>query len=481
MAQGGHVRRFYPFTLHLLAALIAFSSIHSIAQTPLIVNIDNPNFRKLVMAIPTFEIKGADASQYADLAKRGSSELGRLLTFSGLFNVMAEDAYKGIKSQSKPQNPVLGQQEKKGLEGVDVLQWKALGTESLTLGEIADDGGKMAITLRTIDINRGELLVGKKYTKVDRKDFDLVIRRYADLVLEAYTGKPGIFSSKLVFVGRRTKRDAKQIYVADFDGSNVVQITRDNSPHLSPNWSPDGRFITFTSYRDGNPDLFIYDTTTGKTRKLAGYKGINSGSNWAPSGNLVAFSGSTNGDVNIYTISPQGGERKLLLEGAGLDVDPSFSPDGQYMTFVSGRYGNPHIFRAALKWEGNSLSISGDKRLTYAGWYNATPAWSPASDKIAFAGYDKDIDRFDLFMMNPDGTNMERLTIRVGNNESPSWAPNGQMLVFLSDRVGTQDKRDVSHLYVMNRDGSSQRKLETGLYESQTPKWSVQAKAAGGG
>ena len=78
------------------------------------------------------------------------------------------------------------------------------------------------------------------------------------------------------------------------------------------------------------------------------------------------------------------------------------------------------------------------------------PAWSPESDKIAFAGYDRDIDRFDLFMMNPDGTQMERLTIRSGDNEHPSWSPNGQMIVFESNRTAG---RDVKGLYTRQRAG----------------------------
>jgi len=435
---------------------------------PMIVNIDNPNFRKLAMALPDFF--AAESGGSKEIAKAGPAELGRLLQFSGLFNIVAQSAYDGFLKKPVGAQPAA----KPGLEGIDLVQWKSINVESVTVGEVSDEGGKYTITLRTIDINRGEMIVGKKYTQVSKTEVDDVMRRYADLILEAYTGKTGIFASKFVFVGRRTKKDSKQIYICDFDGTNVKQITRENVPHLSPTWSPDGKFITFTSYKDGNPDLFMYEYATGKTRKLSGHKGLNSGSNWAPSGKLVAFSGSVAGDVNIYTIQPDGSERKPLIEGSGLDVDPSFSPDGQYMAFVSGRYGNPHIFRATLKWEGDKVSITGDKRLTYAGWYNASPSWSPASDKIVFAGYDKDIDRFDLFMMNPDGTAMERLTIRLGNNESPSWAPNGQLIVFHSDRVGSQDKRDVPQLYIMHRDGGSQRRIDVGLYDAQTPSWSSQ-------
>jgi TolB protein len=440
---------------------------------PLIVNIDNPNFRRLVVAIPKFATaSGSSKADLEELSHRGASELSRLLTFSGLFNIMSDAAYQDIltKQNLATENPV----HSSGVSGVDMQQWKAIGIESLTLAELSGNSKVMEIALKTIDMNRGEVIVGRKFSKVERKDFDLVMRRYADLVLEAYTGKSGIFNSKLVFVGRKAKGEDKQIFISDFDGSNLIQITREKVPHVSPTWSRDGRFITYTSYKDGNPDLFIYELATGKARKLSGSPGINSGSNWSHNNQWVAFSGAVAGDVNIYLVKPEGGTRVPFVEGAGLDVDPSFSPDGQWFAFVSGRYGNPHIFRAQLQWEGEKIRIVGDKRLTYAGWYNASPAWSPTSDKLAFAGYDKDIDRFDLFMMNPDGTSMERLTLRAGDNESPSWAPNGQMIVYHSNRVGTQDRKGPGSIYVMNRDGSSQRRIDVGLYEAQTPSWSPQ-------
>ena len=109
--------------------------------------------------------------------------------------------------------------------------------------------------------------------------------------------------------------------------------------------------------------------------------------------------------------------------------------------------------------------------MTYAGWQNSTPAWSPDSSQIAFGGYDKDIDRYDIFLMKFDGTELERLTIRSGNNERPSWAPNGQLIVFESNRSKGRDVKDRPQIYVMHKDGSNQRLLPTGLYETQTPQW----------
>lgn len=467
------------FTFTLIVGLVLqvwSAGVH--AQTPpkrpgapLIVNIDNPNFRKLVAAVPTFMSTPGASFETTNLATAGAAELSRLFTFSGLFSMMADSGYRDLTNEMQAKRKP--GTDAQGMTNINAIQWKAIGVESLTVGEIEPDGANFNISLRTADINRSEVVVGRRFTKVRKEDLNRVLRRYADLVLQAYTGKPGIFSTKLVFVGRTHPKAHKQIYVANFDGSGAVPITSTPAPHLSPSWSPDGKFITYTSFELGSADVFIYELATRQHRRLSVNRGVDSGANWAPNNQLIALSGSVEGDTDIYTISPRGGTRQILIRGSGLDVDPAFSPDGKYLAFVSGRFGNPHIFRATLQWDGpNKVRVLEDKRLTYAGWYNAVPSWSPSSDKIAFAGFDKEISRFDLFMMNPDGTNMERLTLRTGDNESPTWAPNGQLIIFHSNRIPGSEGKGVAQLYIMNRDGSGQRKLETGLYEAQTPSWS---------
>ncbi len=451
-----------------LSLLTLIGGIPAVASE-IVVNIDSPQFREVVAAIPAFAVNIATAdSDTKAVAMEANAELHRLLEFTGVFKLMSESAFKDIIQKVPPQ--IFSES---GIGATSTLEWKTIGVESLTLAEVSREGtNTWSLAIRTIDIGRREVLVGKKYTQIARNQLITVIRRYGDDVLKAYTGKSGIFNSKLVFIGKTSERSAKQVYISDFDGSKPIQITKGNYPHLSPSFSADGKFVVYTSYEDGNPDLFMYDIAAHTSRKISGYKGINSGGNFSPSGKVIAFTGSVNGDADIYTALPGGGARKMFISGSGLDVDPSFSPDGKKIAFVSGRFGNPHIFVASLDWSSpTEPRVTGDKRLTYAGWYNATPGWAPDGDRIAFAGYDKEIDRFDLFMMNADGSKLERLTLRTGDNERPWFSPNGQNIVFMSNRTNGTNVKSVHQLFMMNRDGGNQRQLLTGLFEAQTPCW----------
>lgn len=451
------------------------------AEGALLISVDNPAFRKLVITVPKIQAAGPITSpEGKKLLEDGSQELIRLLTFSGFFTALAEGAYQGAWDQyTKAHNTSASTDwilDSKGLSGEEYVQWRAIGSESLTVAALSEDAQKgLTLSFKTFDIGRGKEMLAKQFTKIN--DYKATVRQYADFLLEAYTGKPGIFNSRLIFVGRKTKSSPKQIYMSDFDGSNITQITDGNYPHLSASWSPDGRYIAFTSYEFKNPEIFIYDTQTRIKKRATNFNGLDSGANFSRDGKWIAYTSSRGDDTDIFLMTPQGNNKKLFLEGSGLDVDPRFSPDGKYIAFVSGRFGNPHIFVGNLAGSGDALKVTGDKRLTYAGWYNATPSWSPESDKIAFAGYDKDINRWDLFMMNPDGSQLERLTLKSGDNESPSFSPNGQLIVFQSNRVGESNAKGASTLWLMNRDGSNQHKLEIrGLYDAATPQWSSNRK-----
>jgi len=468
------------YIILLFSLFICSSALAAEAGAPMMISIDSPSFRKIVTANPQIQAVGTiNDAQGKKLVEEGSQELTRLLVFSGFFAPLADGAYAGAWTQftasRKTKESTAWVSDSKGLSGEEYVQWRALGVEALTVGALSEEPGKgLTLSFKTIDVSRGKEILAKQFTRIT--DYKATIRQYADYLLEAYTGKSGIFNSRIVFVGRKAKGAQKQIYMCDFDGSNVVAVTEGEYPHLSPSWSPDGRYIAFTSYEHKNPELFIYDTQTRIKRRLTNFAGLDSGANFSSDGKWIAYTSSRGDDTDIFMTNPQGVGKRLLIEGQGLDVDPKFSPDGKHIAFVSGRFGNPHIFVANLE-KGDSPRVTADKRLTYAGWYNATPNWSPESDKIVFAGYDKDINRWDAFLMNPDGSQLERLTLKNGDNESPSFAPNGQLIAFQSNRIGDGNAKGQGNIWIMNRDGSNQHKIDVkGFYDIAVPMWSSNRK-----
>jgi len=102
------------------------------------------------------------------------------------------------------------------------------------------------------------------------------------------------------------------------------------------------------------------------------------------------------------------------------------------------------------------------QRLTHAGSYNVTPAWSPKGDKIVYA---RSGGGFQIYSINPDGSGDTQLTT-VGNNENPSWSPDGRFITFHSTRDGGDG------IYVMRADGSGQIRVSTGKGSTSQPAWS---------
>ncbi|RZA17214.1 MAG: hypothetical protein EOP10_23145, partial [Proteobacteria bacterium] len=344
------MKRFISTLAFTCSAFIAFAPLSLIAADaprPLQISIDNPAFRKLVTATPEIQASTpiTDA-QGKKLVEEGAAELSRLLVFSGFFTPLADGAFAGAWTQFQTAHKTKESTSwvsGNGLTGEEYVTWRALGVEALTVGAISEEPGKgVVLSMKTIDVARGKEVVAKQFTHIT--DYKATIRQYADYLLEAYTGKSGIFNSRIVFVARKTKASQKQIYISDFDGSNVVAITDGNYPHLSPSWSPDGRYIAFTSYEFKNPELFIFDTKTRVKKRLTNFAGLDSGANFSFDGRWIAYTSSRGDDTDIFLTNPQGVGKKLFIEGSGLDVDPKFSPDGKHVAFVSGRFGNPHIF-----------------------------------------------------------------------------------------------------------------------------------------
>jgi len=309
------------------------------------------------------------------------------------------------------------------------------------VSEFSRNGKSVTVVMRLYDLTTGSMLVGRRYIG-SISDLQKIAHRFANEIVLAITGRPGLTLSRFVFVSENSS--GREIYSADFDGSNIRQETDLHTIVMSPRYSPDGRFIAFTSFKTGRPCLYLKDLESGNIRKMACFQGVNMSPAWHPSGKRLAVTLSKSGSPDIYMVDLAGHIIKRLTRGPGINVSPSFSPDGQRLVFVSDRAGGPQLYVLDV--------VSGRiTRLTYSGSYNTDPQWSPAGDRIVYVS--RILGKFQIFTISPNGGEPVQLTFE-GNNENPSWSPDGRQILFCSNRISGN-----KHLFVMQANGQEQRLL----------------------
>jgi TolB protein len=343
--------------------------------------------------------------------------------------------------------------------------YKALGTEFLIKSRLEEKNGSYEAELRLYDVNSGAQILGRLYPlvgKVDQPGKELA-HYAANDVIKALTGEDGIFRTRIIAsCGNRTK----EIYIMDFDGGNLRQLTKDRNFALSPKWAPDGKRIVFTSYRPStkggfvNPNLYMYNVLTQERTVLSSTKGLNTGGSFHPKENKIAYTFSVNARPEIYVLDLDSKVRYPITKTTYFSVEPSWAPDGNQITYSSSKTGNPHIYVA-------NADGSASRRLTFAGVYNSSPDWSPRGDRIAFSGQENRRNNFNIFMIDPGGSNLERLTSASHSSENPVFSPDGRYVAFSSNEGG------VYQIRVMPVRGGRIRVLPTkGLGHCKQPSWS---------
>lgn len=334
----------------------------------------------------------------------------------------------------------------------DLAPWRGAGVDLLVKSGYTLSGDNLTMEFRLYDVNQGRELLAKRYSGRQR-DIRRIAHTFSDDILATLTGERGPFTGKITFVSTRTGN--KEVYLMDYDGFNVQQLTRNGSINLNPDFSPTGREIIYTSYRRNNPDLYRRELATGAEAAVSAHKGINVTGSWSPDGKEIALALSKDGNSEIYAISRDGRQMRRLTTNAAIEVSPAWSPDGSRIAFVSDRLGKPQVF--VMKADGTEV-----RRLTTSGAYNVSPRWSPKGDRIVYCRQE---GGFQIYAINPDGTDDTRLTTE-GSNEHPRWSPDGRFITFSSTRGGGEA------LYVMRADGSGQTKVSRGKGKDSHPSWS---------
>ena len=347
---------------------------------------------------------------------------------------------------------------------VRVGDWKAKGATALAMANVVPQaGGRIEVQFRLIDTVRQDVaqvvqLAGYSLP-TSSAQLRLTAHQIADIVFEKLTGNPGAFATRIAYITKRGS--THELQVADSDGFNAQTVFTSREPIISPSWSPDGSKLAYVAFDQKKPVVYVQNLATGQRQAVANFKGNNSAPSWSPDGRQLAVVLSRDGFAQIYTINVDGSGLKRLTNTTNIDTEPNWSPDGKYLLFTSDRGGSPQIYRMPA-YGGEPV------RLTFEGSYNVTPRFSP--DGRSFAFIQRDSGKFRVAVQDLVSGQVQVLTDN-GLDESPSWAPNGKMILYATERLG----RGV--LAAVSSDGRVKQKLSAQAGDVREPAWGPLLKA----
>ena len=424
----------------LSVALIGFFASALFGQNDVVIDIFKHSAAKIRIGVPAFKQVPGSAVALSGAGNEMTTVLREDLSFSGLFEVFNE--------VSGATNPTADDRLFAPLKS-----WKPLYIQGVVQGKYEAVGASVRFECVLFDVESETRIVGKSYTGPPRS-IRQSAHRFSDEIIYRYTGRRGIAETSIAYV--KALGENKEIHIMDYDGRNSYRLTRDESLALSPDWSPDGRKLTFTSYKDNNPDAFVVDLDKRSYDTVSGHIGLNTTPAFSPDGKTLALTLSKPGNPEIFLLDLDSRELTRLTKNRAIDTSPAWSPNGRELAFVSDRSGYPQIY--IVDREGVDL-----RRLTYNGYNNTAPAWSPAGDEIAYVSTTS--GRGDIYAIKPTGTTLSRLTYE-GGAEDPSWSPDGKYLAYSAERDGQRD------IYIMRADGTGKKRVTFGGGDKSAPAWS---------
>jgi TolB protein len=372
-------------------------------------------------------------------------------------DIIAADLYRSGQFNPLPVDDFLSRPSDES--EVKYKDWRLIKAVNLVVGRVTQMGtDRYAVRFQLFDVFRERQLAAFLW-KVTGSDLRKIAHQISDKVYEALTGRPGAFDSRIAYVTllrTASKGSEYQLMVADADGYNPKQILRSPEPILSPAWAADGAWLAYVSFEDGRSKIFVQNLNTGARKKLAEFPGINGAPAWSPDGKHMAMTLSRDGNPEIYVMHIASGSLRRLTNHSSIDTEAAWSPDGRHLVFTSDRAGRPQIYR---------ISAAGGRaeRLTFEGKENARASYDQAGKHLTLVTNHGNGDQIGVFSL-PTGS-LEILTDgRL--DESPTFAPNGAMILYAAQRGGS------GLLSAVSADGRVRQVLRSESGTVREPAWS---------
>ncbi|HKQ29684.1 MAG TPA: Tol-Pal system beta propeller repeat protein TolB [Burkholderiales bacterium] len=335
------------------------------------------------------------------------------LARSGLFKVLPDKEF--------PSTP--------GIDNdVKFSEWRSLKLEGLVIGSVTlMPSGKFQVEFRLYDVFKQNQLAGYRYL-VPPELLRTVGHQIADLVYEKLTGERGAFNTRIAYITKDKGRSGPvfKLQIADSDGYNPQTIVTSNEPMMSPAWSPDGQRLSYVSFEDRRAKVYLQTVSDGRRELIAQFSGINSAPAFSPDGKRLALTLSRDGNPEIYLYDLGSRQLTRLTNEPAIDTEPAWSPDGNSLVFTSDRSGRPQIYR--IKADGGPA-----QRLTFEGDYNARASFAPDGKLLTLVSGRQ--GRYHIATLQPNSGALQVLT-DTPLDESPTFAPNGRMVLYATEVRG---------------------------------------------
>ncbi|OJU48600.1 MAG: Tol-Pal system beta propeller repeat protein TolB [Mesorhizobium sp. 61-13] len=338
--------------------------------------------------------------------------------------------------------------------------WKVINAQALVTGRVSKEAdGRVRAEYRLWDTFAGQQLSGEQFFANDTNT-RRVAHIIADAIYERLTGEKGYFDTRVVYIDESGAKNArkKRLAIMDQDGANARFLSDGKSIVLTPRFSPNRQEITYMSYESGQPKVYLLQIETGQRELVGNFPGMTFAPRFSPDGQKVIMSLlRDDGNSNIFAMDLRSRNTTRLTNSTAIDTSPSYSPDGSQVVFTSDRGGRAQIYLMGADG-------SGQNRISFGDGVYSTPVWSPRGDLIAFTKQSG--GEFQIGVMRTDGSG-ERILSSGFQQEGPTWAPNGRVLMFFRDAAGGGGPK----LFSIDLTGRNEQPIPTANYGSD-PAWS---------